>query len=155
MNTLRAVDFHPLKFLILDDSVFDRARLRRMINVARIRCQIIEAICLADLGDALIHDIDLAILDYDLPDGTGLDALRRINDMNCDAGIASIIVTGNQSPKISKAASNRGCSSCLSKVGLQPDTLKLAIFDSLRRTRGNLPINKTGTFQPSLEVVAS
>ncbi len=132
MKELSSEDHLPKTILILDDSAFDRARLRRVLNLARIQCQILEIGCLAELNELLcLETIDIAILDYDLPDGTGHDALRRIMMCEHNSQLVSIMVTGNDAQHIARGALKRGCSSCLLKSELRPENLKQAIIAGL------------------------
>ncbi len=133
MKVLTSEDYLPNKILILDDSAFDRARLRRVINIARIQCQILEIGSLAELNELLcLETIDIVILDYDLPDGTGHDALKRIKACEHNSQLVSIMVTGNDAAHIARGALKRGCSSCLLKSELRPEILKQAITEGLR-----------------------
>ncbi len=116
MNAQTSPDTNIPNVLILDDSVFDRARLRRAIQVARIRCSIQEVECLR-AAEAAAHDeeFDLAVLDYDLPDGTGHDAIRMLQRSPLNSQISMVMITGNKSVRNSEAALAMGCLACISK----------------------------------------
>lgn len=133
MKALPLENFLPAKMLILDDSAFDRARIRCVINVAHIRCLILEVDSLAALDEVLgCETFDIANLDFDLPDGTGQDALRRIRACERNSQSVSVMVTGNDTPHIARGALRFGCSSCLLKSDLSPDVLKQTITAGLR-----------------------
>ncbi len=134
--------------LIIDDSVFDRARLRRTIQVAGIRCAIQEVENLLEADAALEFGVfDLAILDYDLPDGTGHDAIRLLQRSYLNSQTAMVMITGNQSARVSKVALELGCIACISKDRLSPDNLKCAFAEALSRTgnRVHAPASPTAS----------
>ena len=136
MNAHASPDFDIPNVLILDDSVFDRARLRRAIQVARIRCSIQEVESL-QAAEAAANDeeFDLAVLDYDLPDGTGHDAIRMLHRSPLNSQISMVMITGNNSVRISEAALEMGCLACISKECLSPDDLKHVFTEALDKTR--------------------
>ena len=144
MNALISEDFDIAKILVLDDSVFDRARLRRAIKVARIRCSIQEVESL-DAAEAVLHTnkFDLAILDYDLPDGTGHDAIRLLQRCPLNSQISIVMITGNQSARVSRIALEMGCEACIPKDGLTPERLKCALVNALNQMRTRALISQS------------
>ena len=151
MSALASKDFDIAKILILDDSVFDRARLRRTMQVARIRCCIKEVDSL-QAAEAAIHsdEIDLAILDYDLPDGTGHDAIRLLQRCPLNSQASMMMITGNKSAHVSRAALEMGCVACISKDGLTPNGLKLVVVDAMNQARNRAHIAQSSTMLNSI-----
>lgn len=122
----------PAKILILDDSAFDRAQIRRVLIQARLGSNFHEAESLAALDKALEREtFDVAMLDYDLPDGTGHDALRRLQACDRNAQPVSVMITGNEAPHIAQGALTLGCSSCFLKSELNAHALTKAITAGL------------------------
>lgn len=67
----RLPDF--VSILIVDDHRFDRTRLTRLIAALEFETHVVEADCLETMGSMLQRDkFDLILLEYNLPDGTGL-----------------------------------------------------------------------------------
>ena len=89
------------------------------LQVARIRCSIREAEYL-QAAEAAANDeeFDLAVLDYDLPDGTGHDLIRILHRSPLNSQISIVMITGNNSVRISEGMA------CISKECLSPDDLK-------------------------------
>lgn len=86
----------PLKVLILDDSSFDRFRLRRLLLRGGLSMDIDEISCLHQLAPMLRHNVyDLIILDYFLPDGTGEEALDMVLADEAQRDAKTIMVSGN------------------------------------------------------------
>lgn len=118
----------PMRILVLDDSTFDRSRLKRMIQSAHLKCEIVEIDLLAKLEGILIYEeFSVAILDYDLPDGTGIEAQQIIVSCKENSKLSSIMITGNDTPDVKNLALRNGCSSFFLKSGLTPGVLSEAI----------------------------
>lgn len=135
---LRAVEnshVSCLNVLILDDERFDRHRLARLCSGLDIPCEVSNAATLATFTTALEQGrFDLIILDYQLPDGTGLDALHqvRMSAQNCTAGI--IMVSGQGHDDIARQAREDGCSDYLTKDELTTPTFQRAVANALQKS---------------------
>ncbi len=73
---------------------------------------------------------DVALFDYNLGIGTGLDLLREALLMGCEQPI--ILLTGHDSPEVNREALSAGASDYLCKGGLDVAQLERAIRYSLR-----------------------
>ena len=140
LNAQTAQELNIPRVLILDDNVFDRARVRRVIQVARIRCFIREVECLF-AAETAVHgeEYDIVVLDYDLPDGTGHDAIRMIRQSRLNSQVPLVMITGNQSAKVFETAWEIGCMACISKDCLSPDILNDVFAKALGRIRDRAP----------------
>jgi DNA-binding NarL/FixJ family response regulator len=96
----------PTVFLV-DDSAAVRERLRELFDLGP-RVSIIGE---ADTAARAIVDInalrpDFVILDYQLPDGTGLDVVRGVQNQSC--GSCFIVLTNHASAELQTAFGEAG-----------------------------------------------
>jgi signal transduction histidine kinase/CheY-like chemotaxis protein len=73
---------------------------------------------------------DVALFDYNLGSGTGLDLLREAINMGCEQPV--ILLTGHDSPEVDREALGAGAADYLCKNGLNITQLERAIRYSLR-----------------------
>ncbi|WP_370400752.1 response regulator [Sulfitobacter sp. JB4-11] len=135
-----------LRVLILEDERFDRHRLARLCSGLARPCTLTNAATLADFTTALESGtFDLVILDYHLPDGTGLDALEqvRMSARNCTAGI--IMITGQGHDAIARRAREDGCSDYLTKDELTAPAFQRAVANALQKSELTVEL-ETQTF---------
>jgi len=84
------------RILILDDSGFDRLRIKREISKAGMNSEIDEISCLCQLENALNNErYDLVVIDYFLPDGTGEDAINVVLNHGINKSAKMLLVSGN------------------------------------------------------------
>ncbi len=70
------------RVLVVDDEALIRWSLAERLRTEG--HEVIEAASVAEAIDAAEHGVDLVLLDYKLPDGDGLEVLRRLRDMDPD-----------------------------------------------------------------------
>ncbi len=105
--------------LVVDDQRFDRTRLQRLIATLDLDTHVVEADCLETMGTMLEADrFDLILLDYNLPDGTGLQALDAVRLSPKNRNAATIMVAGDGQNEIAIEALKRGCSDYITKDDL-------------------------------------
>jgi signal transduction histidine kinase len=75
---------------------------------------------------------DVILMDYNLTDGTGIDAIKQIRALNADSQI--LMITGNASLDTAVKAIQQSVDDFLTKP-VQPDLLKRAIEKSLEKMR--------------------
>lgn len=122
----------PARILVVDDQRFDRHRLARLCSGLPRAVEVSNADCLGALEELLdTQSFDLILLDYCLPDGTGLDALRKVQmcPRNCTA--ATIMVAGERREDIAAEALATGCADYIAKDDLTPERFRVGIARAL------------------------
>ena len=121
--------------LIVEDHRFDRQRMRRLCDELEFETFVVEADSLISMGTALDRDtFDLVILDYNLPDGSGLDAIPAIKSHNVHRQAAIIMITGQQQAEIAIEAMKGGCSDYIDKNALSLESLRRATINALQKS---------------------
>lgn len=126
---------HPkiIKTLLLDDSSFDRARIRRMSTRTQLMVDLTEVSNIAELQEAVTQKgFDLILIDYRLPQGDGLDVLALIKSSHLNHDAATIMITGNGDMETAVTAMRSGCHDFLTKEAMTSDQLGLAMVGAIK-----------------------
>lgn len=120
----------PLRgFLVIEDDV-DTGYL--IAEVLRTHLKTTSVRIVRNIGDAVRLDtaqFDLVLCDYNLPDGTALDALLRLRERNPD--VAVVIVTGETEIETAVAAVRAGAFDYVVKAGQFLSLLPLTVEKNL------------------------
>ena len=123
--------------LILDDSVFDRKRLKRALGKLPGHFTVTEAGSLKNLQECLRSKrFDILFVDYGLGEGNGLDALKIIQSSEMNRDVFSIMVTGTDSSRLAVSALKGGFHDFVNKDDLSPKTIQGILFEQNRLRRG-------------------
>lgn len=125
-----------IRVLLLDDSTFDRARIRRLTEKTNLSVQVDEVDSIAAMDAAVAREnYDLMLIDYRLPEGDGLMALEHVmrNDLNKDAG--KIMITGDNARSTAVQAMRNGYHDFLNKDDMNVDGLRAAMMNALTTAR--------------------
>lgn len=121
-----------LDILLLDDNRIDLERVSRMINKIELPVRITSVQNLEKFRDALNRQVfDIAIVDFNLGNGTGLDAASMIKDHPKNIDMAILMVSGETETDIVVSAIRAGCNDYLVKSDLAVPRLKEAILTAL------------------------
>ena len=98
--------------------VDDHAMVRESIGMALSRAPELEVVGSAasvQAGKALVHDLnpDVAVIDYTLPDGTGIELANVVHERN--QSVRTIILTANEGVQAAAEAVAAGCSGFVRK----------------------------------------
>ncbi|PUB19008.1 response regulator [Yoonia sediminilitoris] len=131
-------DLSAISVIVLDDNEFDQRQLGRALKSAGISG---EVQCVADLDSfaRLIkgQQFDFAFIDFNLADGTGLDAIQILREQPADLRVLPIMVAGEARMELAVQAMKDGCKDFLSKQDLSAERLRGAIFGAMRqKSRG-------------------
>ncbi|BAY24851.1 multi-sensor signal transduction histidine kinase [Calothrix sp. NIES-2100] len=122
--------------LIIDDCAADRKIYRRyLLQDPYYSYQILEADC-AESGLALCQKIhcDVILLDFCLPDMSGLELFDQLKQEIFDSPITVIMLTGRGDEEVAVQAMKRGAQDYLVKQYLKPDVLQLAVRNAIKQS---------------------
>ena len=128
------VEAHPalIRTLVLDDSSFDRARIRRLGGRLDLPMEFAEADSVKVLGDVLDRQTyDLILIDYEMPEADGLQALDLIRSHATHGNAATIMISGHAGTGVAVSALKRGCQDFIPKQDMSRDVLRAAILQAL------------------------
>ena len=118
--------------LILDDSKFDRRRIRRMSRDMGLPMLLDEVASITALRRILDEEsFDLIFLDYLLGEGDGLQALTLVQTHPAHRHCPVIMLAGGDDPDVAVQALRRGCSGYLSKAQLTAQGLRHAVVAAI------------------------
>lgn len=109
-----------LRILVLDDDSFDRKRLKRWAERGMHGAAFLhEAPDVSTFSTSIAkNEYDLALVDYALADGTGLDAVDLMRACPRNATSYVVMVSGYDDRQLRNACLARGCDAFLSKSEL-------------------------------------
>jgi len=114
-----------VKILVVDDHALVRAGLSQVLQGldANEPTQVLQAAhCAQAFELAQQHpDLDLVLMDYRLPDMTGLDALAILGKKHPDLPV--VILSGSANPNIMRQALSQGAAGFVTKSGLSEELL--------------------------------
>jgi signal transduction histidine kinase len=127
----------PLEILVVDDSPEDRAAYRRYLSRDTAQTYRIYEEAGVDAGLAALATVEPAciILDYAMPDGTGLEFLWEVHKAERTRAIPVIMLTGTGDESIAVQAMKAGARDYLVKGQLTPESLRIAISGAIYRAQ--------------------
>ncbi|NNE51612.1 MAG: response regulator [Sulfitobacter sp.] len=121
-----------IRALLLDDSSFDRARIRRMSDDIQLPILLDEVGSIEELDSAVGEaDYDLILIDYRLPIGDGMVALDHILQSPRNRAAGKIMITGNETLDTAVEAMRAGCHDFLCKDRMSSDVLRRSILKTI------------------------
>ena len=118
--------------LIIDDSQFDRMKIRRLFSTSGLPFHLNETDGLTTLQDVLNQQqFDVILVDYNLPDTNGMDVLKLVQNHPLNANAATIMITGHDQSEIAVQALKMGCTDYISKGQLSSERLKDSVLNAI------------------------
>ena len=121
-----------MRVLLVDDSVFDRRQIRRLIRRSSMDISVEEAV---DVSSALqflsVEAFDCLLIDYKLPDGDGIELVRAFTAASTSGPIPAIMLSGQPTDDLVRSAMEIGFLDFLSKDGLNADMLERALRNAV------------------------
>jgi signal transduction histidine kinase len=131
--------------LVVDDSAADRKIYRRfLLKDPQNSYDILEADS-AEEGLALFQQMQchVVLLDFCLPDMSGLDFLDRLQEFHVNFSVPVIMLTGHGDEAIAVQAIKKGAQDYLVKQYLQPDVLQIAVRNAIKQSKLQAQLSKT------------
>lgn len=127
-------DRSPCRLLIVEDGADDRLIYRFMIERQAARATVVTVAASGAEGLAALRaePFDCMLLDYTLPDMTGLELLDEAADAAGLLPCATVVVTGNHDERIVAEATRRGVHACLLKDEVDEVSLFATIDEAMR-----------------------
>lgn len=144
-----------VRTLLLDDSPFDRERIKRLCRKAGLPLIVDEVQDIAELRNALhTRKYDLVLVDYHLSGADGLDALKDVLNSPFNQHAAKIMISGSDNTDLVRKSLEVGCHDFLAKDMLTKDDVKKSVEWSLihaRREQQTDVVDLKGTLETSLK----
>lgn len=135
-------DLDVLKVLLVDDDPDDRFLLREALAAAAGPRLEIQEVTTFSEGRRLVlgrtHDVYL--IDYRLPDGSGLDLIRELHEV---ASGPMILITGTDDPEVDREALRSGAHDYLLKEEIQPSWIGRTVRYAVANWRARREIAHT------------
>ncbi len=127
----------PLEILVVDDSPEDRATYRRYLSRDTAQAYRIHEEAGIEAGLRALETLEPAcvILDYAMPDGTGLEFLAERQKSERTRAFPVIMLTGTGDESIAVRAMKAGARDYLVKGQLTAESLRIAISGAIFRAR--------------------
>jgi CheY-like chemotaxis protein len=123
----------PVLCLLIDDSKYDRQRLRRIAEQTRLDIAFTEASDLDAAVSALrAGTFDLILLDQSLPDGDGTAVAELLRAHLGKMAPPVIMISGSVEAALPARAADSGCADYISKDNLSIPGLENAILGTIR-----------------------
>ena len=134
----------PVRVLIVDDDRMDRSLCRRCLQESPIWAfEFAEADSVeAGIERARSWHPDCIVLDFNLPDGDGIEILHRLRNPSGEQPCATVMLTAHGGEELAVRAIKAGASDYLPKARLSPDTLPRAVINAIKSFRMNEQIEK-------------
>jgi phosphoserine phosphatase RsbU/P len=125
----------PLRVLLVEDNAEDVRLLREMFS--KERSDSFQLTHLLRMHDAEIHlakgEVDIVLLDMGLPDGHGIDTVRRVHAVA--PNVAMIVLMGVEDEELAAEAIREGAQDCLIKGQIENRALPRALRHAIERHR--------------------
>lgn len=125
----------PIGFdvLVLDDNSFDQARIRRACKETGLPVSTVLVSTLDDFSSALDAQIfDVVLIDYQLPQGDGLEAQKLVQRHPRNFGAAVVMISSDMRTDIAVASLKKGSLDCLDKDALTSEKLRELMLASAK-----------------------
>jgi len=128
----------PLKILIVEDDVIDRKQLERLLSKSTLATSEVKHAEYLENALELLNtdDFDIALLDLNLPDSSGIDTVVKVNEKH--PYVANVVITGFDREDLGLKAIAKGAQDYLVKGKFDIQTLSESIYSAIERKKAEL-----------------
>jgi len=124
----------PIRILMVDDDLVDRLAIRRAVEHSDLDSELTEATTAGEamrlLEQRSANRFDCLLLDYDLPDFTGIELTRRLRERGDLTPV--ILVTGKHDDELLQTAVDAGITDFFPKSDVSPRRIALRVRFAIR-----------------------
>lgn len=121
-----------LDILVIDDDEVDRMNVRHLLDSEGVNAYVHEALdCSSGIEKMKSINIDCVLIDYRLPDATGLEVLEKLREVNGN-NIPLILLTGMGNEQLASEVMKKGASDYLTKSKLSGESLVRSIKNAIQ-----------------------
>lgn len=121
--------------LVLEDSRFEQARIRRACQATGLPVSVTLASRLEEFGPALeARRYDMILIDYLLPSGDGLEGQRMVRESALNFAAPVVVISSQMRLDVAVTAMKEGCLDCMGKEALDADKLRELLIASTQAT---------------------
>src|SRR5687767_4503237 len=138
---MKAAD--PVKILLVEDNAGDARLLREALAESPANgFELFHALRLSDALQQLEADVfDIVLLDLTLPDGQGMETVRRMHEGA--GGIPIVVLTGLKDDSFAMRAVREGAQDYLTKGQISGDLLHRSIRYAIERNRAETALRQS------------
>lgn len=123
--------YDNLKILLVDDDEVDRIAVKRALKKTPLKIELTEAdASKSAIANLVEQSFEIILLDYRLPDCTGLELISQIKQLKIDTPF--IVLTGQGDEEIAVEIMKAGASDYLAKSKIDPLSLSKSIKNAIR-----------------------
>jgi phosphoserine phosphatase RsbU/P len=124
------------KVLLLEDSRTDALLIKSCLKTSQLQCSIVVAETVAEAESLLEGDVDVALIDLNLPDSCGIETVRRIRALRQNLPI--VMLSGDSGDETGLQALREGAQDFISKNEFNGSALERSIRFAIERQEHQL-----------------
>lgn len=122
--------------LLLEDSRTDALLIKSCLKTSQLQCSIVVAETVGEAEVILERQVDVALIDLNLPDSSGIETVRRIRALRPNLPI--VVLSGDAGEETGVQALREGAQDFISKSDFSSSTLERSIRFAMERQEHQL-----------------